>query len=119
MSAFNTTVEDLRRSHREGQRVAVMHHMDDHETLLQQLQDRPEDLAHFQQQVKDPVLNREMWHAMFLSGMLPNEHYDRPVLEAHNAGHPVFRVDMPPEQCEQVIECVAEYCPLCSQPPRI
>lgn len=108
VSAFNTTREDLRNSHREGQYVAQMHDMDDYEAIARKLQDRPEELAHFQEQIQDPVLNRELWHAMFLSGMLPHEHYDRPVLEAHTAGHPVFCVDMPHEQCEQAVQCAPE-----------
>lgn len=107
VSAFNTTVEDLKHSYKEGRRVAHLHHMLDYETFCRELQDRPEDLAKFQEQAQDPVLMREMWHGMFLSGMLPLEHYDRPIVEAQAAGHPVFCVDMPQLQQAQLAEYVS------------
>jgi hypothetical protein len=105
VSAFNTTVQDLRHSYKEGQRVAHLHQIQDYETTVRALQDRPDDLARFQKHAEDPLLMRELWHAMFLSGMLPFEHYDRSIMEAHAAGTPIFCVDMPNQQCEQLAEC--------------
>lgn len=100
-------MDDLRRSYREGQRVARLHHLPDYATVLQDLQDQPDALAHFQEVAQDPVLMRQLWHAMFLSGMLPQEHYDRAIVEAHAAGHPVFCVDMSEQHQAHEAECVA------------
>lgn len=100
-------MDDLRRSYREGQRVARLHHLPDYATVTQDLQDQPDALAHFEEAAQDPVLMRQLWHAMFLSGMLPQEHYDRAIVEAHAAGHPVFCVDMSEQHQAHEAECVA------------
>jgi hypothetical protein len=105
VSAFNTTVQDLRHSYREGQGLAYLHNIQDYETTLQELQEYPEQLAAFQEYAQDPLLMREMWHAMFLSGMLPLEQFDRPIVESHAAGTPIFCVDMPQHQVEQLAGC--------------
>ena len=105
MSAFNSTVQDLRRSFKEGQRLAHLHNIQDYETTLQELQGHPEELRAFKEVVQDPLIMRQLWHAMFLSGMLPFEHFDRPIVEAHAAGNSIFCVDMPQYQAEQLAEC--------------
>jgi hypothetical protein len=80
--------------------------MYDYETIVQQLQDRPAELRAFQQNAPDRVLMRAVWHAMFFSGMLPMEQWDRPIVEAAAAGQQVACVDMPETQQAQLAECV-------------
>lgn len=105
-SPLNRTVHDLRRSYIEGQKLATLHNMYDYETLVQQLKSSPEELQRFESNAPDKVLMRSMWHAMFFSGMMPLEHWDRPIVEASAAGQGVACVDMPESQQAELAEYV-------------
>jgi hypothetical protein len=78
----------------------MLHGMDDSEAMQEEGSEK----------VPLQLYQRDIWHTMFLSGMLPFEHYDRAILQAGEAGRKVSLVDMPIEAQLHVVEYAVRAC---------
>eukprot|EP00892_Ulva_mutabilis_P011802 jgi/Ulvmu1/8995/UM005_0086.1 len=94
-SDLNPDHVTMQRSYAEGRSLAALHQMEDYQTVVEELAASPAKLQQFKEQVQDPLLFRDIWHAAFLSGMTPWEHLDRHIVDAADAGRRVELVDMP------------------------
>ena len=104
-SDLNPDSTTLQLSYAEGRKLAAMHEMEDYETVLQELAAYPAELGDFKNHMEDKLLFRDIWHAMFLSGMTPWEHLDRHIVDTAAAGRRVELVDVPRPKLAELAQC--------------
>lgn len=104
-SDLNPDVAAMQRSYAEGRKLAALHEMEDYETVLEELAAFPAELQDFKQHTQDRLLLRDIWYAMFLSGMTPWEHLDRHIADAGQAGRRVELVDIPRPKLAELAQC--------------
>lgn len=106
-SDVNPDAASLQRSYAEGRQLAALHEMEDYETVLKELQAFPVELEDFKKHTPDKLLFRDIWYAMFLSGMTPWEHLDRHIVDAGRSSRRVELVDMPRPKLAELAQCAS------------
>lgn len=106
-SDVNPDAARLQRSYAEGRQLAALHQMEDYETVLKELEEFPAELQDFKQHTQDKLLFRDIWYAMFLSGMTPWEHLDRHIVDAGQVSRRVELVDVPRPKLAELAQCAS------------
>jgi hypothetical protein len=106
----NPTQESLRQSYADGRQLARLQGLLDLENELDDaLAAQPHlksEIARLRAEQGRSLPQRDVWYAMYLSGMLPMEHFDRPMVQAYDHGKAVSFVDMPMHAVQDFARCV-------------